>query len=101
MPLEQYNNRQKMGSEYSGVERTTATIQPMPPQALDNGDKLRLGYLTGVEDDTESLEDRRQMVGLRPATGRRPLWLSATGQKSQAEIELPDYYYDDDEDVDL
>lgn len=97
MPLEQYNNRQKTGSEYSGVERTTASIQPMPGEALTNGEKLRLGYLTGVEDDTESLEDRRQAVGLRPATGKRPLWLSATGQRSEAEIRLPDHYNDDEE----
>lgn len=100
MPLEYYNNHQKTGTEYSGVERTTASIQPMPAPALSPADHLRLGYLTGVEHDTESLEDRRQAVGLRPATGKRPLWLSATGQRSEAEIRLPDHY-NDDEDVTL
>lgn len=87
-----YNARQLTGSEYGGVERTTATIQPKDPEALDNGEKLRLFYLTGQMQDTEALEDHRQMLGLLPADGQRPKWLIETGQKSQAEIELPEYF---------
>jgi hypothetical protein len=78
-------SRQLTGSEYSGVERTVATIQPMPASELTSGDLLRLGYLTGREDQPESLEDRRQMLGLLPASGQRPNWLGGTGQTSEAE----------------
>lgn len=85
MGYEQYTGRQRGGSEYSGVDRTRATIQPKHSSALVNDEVLRLGYLTGDEQDTESLEDRRQMLGLRPADGARPKWLSNTGQASEAE----------------
>jgi len=71
--------RQAEGSEFGGVQPTLAGgIQPKGPEALTPGEKLRLGYVTGVEDDTNiqtNLEDRRQMMGLRPASGARPLWL--------------------------
>ena len=87
MGYEDYTPRQRGGSEYGGVQPTPATIQPMPPEALSAADQLRLGYVSGVETDTESPEDRRQMLGLRPADGRRPSWLSNTGQQSQAQIE--------------
>jgi len=87
MGYEDYTARQKAGSEYGGVERTTATVQPKPREAILPGEQLRLGYLTGVEDNTESLEDRRQMMGLRPADGKRPSWLSKTGKASEAEIQ--------------
>lgn len=70
---------QAEGSEYGGVEETIAGgIQPKGVDALTNGELLRLGYLTGVEDNTDRLvniDDRRQMMGLRPADGRRPWFL--------------------------
>lgn len=78
--------RQRTGSEFGGVETTKATIQPKGVDALTNGDRLRLGYLTGVENNPESMEDRRQMLGLRPASGRRPFFLLNTGQRSELEI---------------
>lgn len=78
--------RQRSGSEFGGVETTKATIQPKGASALSNGDRLRLGYLTGVENNTESWEDRRQMLGLRPASGRRPWFLLKTGQPSELEV---------------
>jgi hypothetical protein len=90
MAIRKPTDRQKSGSEYSGVLRTTAGVQPQDSSALTNGEILHLGYATGVENDTESFEDRRQMMGLRPADGKRPNWLLQTGQKSQAEIEHPD-----------
>lgn len=68
-----FTPRQRSGSEFGGVDETYATLQPTY-DVLSNADKLRLEYLTGV-DNTESFEDRRQMLGLRPATGARPLWL--------------------------
>lgn len=72
------DRRQLGGSEYGGSPDTIAGgIQPKPEEALTNGEKLRLGYLVGDESGNhpDSLEDRRQMLGLRPADGRRPLWL--------------------------
>jgi len=76
MGYNDYAPDQLTGSEYGGINNTFSSIQPKPPEALDNADKLRLGYLTGVEDDSRSIEDRRQFCGLRPADGRRPRWLS-------------------------
>lgn len=90
-----YTPRQMSGSEYGGVEETRATIQPKPPEALDNGEKLRLGYLTGQEVDTEALEDHRAFLGLLPAQkGSRPKWLTNANreQLSQAQIEHPELY---------
>jgi len=73
---------QRMGSEYGGVQYqsriVTNTVQPKVPEALTADERLRLGYLTGVEDNSMSLEDRRQFVGLRHADGR-PSWF-VTGQ---------------------
>ena len=85
MATQSYNRVQKTGSEFGGIQPTTSTVQPMVPEALNPGEVLRLGYLTGRDWDSMSLEDRRQMLGLRPASGRRPLWLEETGQKSEAE----------------
>lgn len=77
--------RQLTGSEFGGVERTSSTIQPKGADALSNGDRLRLGYLTGEENNPESIEDRRQMLGLRPSDGRRPMFLLETGKRSLLE----------------
>jgi hypothetical protein len=88
-----YTARQMSGSEYGGVEETVATVQPKPPEALDNGEKMRLFYLTGQEVDTETIEDHRQMLGLLPANGQRPKWLLQTGAGlSQVEIEHPELF---------
>lgn len=76
----------KQGSEYSGVPTTSATIQPKGADALTNGDRLRLGYLTGTETDPDSIEDRRQMMGLLPADQARPVWLRSTGRESLAQV---------------
>lgn len=83
---ESYSAKQRAGSEYGGVADSPNTLQPIPPSALDNGELLRLGYLTG-EEDAESLEDRRQFYGLRPAGGERPYWLGNTGKESLADIQ--------------
>lgn len=73
---------QRMGSEYGGVQYAARvvknTVQPMEADALSSAERLRLGYLTGREDDTMSLEDRRQFYGLRHSDGR-PSWF-VTGQ---------------------
>jgi hypothetical protein len=95
MTIRNPDSRQITGSEYSGVDETKATIQPKGAEALNNGDILRLGYLTGEESDTESLEDRRQFLGLHPATGPRPNWLKNTGQEAYAETDLENYLGDD------
>ena len=87
MPLDDYSAAQQQGSEYGGVDRTMATVQPKGAQALSNGDKLRLGYLTGVPDDPETLEDHRQFWGLRPADGARPFWVENTGMESEAQVQ--------------
>lgn len=90
-------SRQLSGSEFGGVEETRATVQPKAAEALSPGERLRLGYLTGNEQYAESLEDRRQMLGLRPADGRRPNWLTHTGpmhsegelvQEAQTQLEV-------------
>jgi len=75
--------RQMEGSEFGGVENTTATIQPKPPEALTPGERLRLLSLTGQDTDTEALLDRRAMWGL--STEGRPNWLGGTGKESEAE----------------
>lgn len=70
---------QASGSEYGGVRDTYAGgIQPKNPEDLTNTEILRLGYLVGVEnqiDPRNNIEDRRQALGLRPASGKRPEWL--------------------------
>lgn len=78
-------SRQLTGSEFCGVERTVSTVQPTPADTLTNAERLRLGYLTGDEKNAESVEDRRQFWGLRPADGKRPNWLQNAGIESEAE----------------
>lgn len=90
---QQYTARQMTGSEYGGVEETVASIQPKPPEALDNGEKLRLGYLTGQELDTEKIEDHRAFYGLLPAGNRRPKWLTHTGYGDpEIQIQHPELF---------
>lgn len=74
------------GTEYGGLESTPATIQPKGADSLSNGDKLRLGYLTGEENNPDSIEDRRQMMGLLPADRARPMFLRGTGRLSLAQV---------------
>jgi hypothetical protein len=93
------DSRQLAGTEYGGVQPTLAGgIQPKPSGALDNGELLRLGYLTGNEFETRrdiSLEDRRQMMGLLPAEGGRPVWLEKVNPEDDirrvSEAELQGY----------
>lgn len=90
--------RQLSGSEFGGVGETRNTLQPKGRDALTPGDELRLGYLVGNETDTlqltvNSIEDHRQMLGLKPASDRRPTWLAGTGRTAEAEVlgvEYPD-----------
>lgn len=90
--------RQLHGSEYGGVGETRNTLQPKGAEAITAADELRLGYLVGDLSDPEqhtvlSLEDRRQMLGLKPAGDRRPIYLANTGRTAEAEIygaEYPD-----------
>lgn len=73
-----YSQRQRMGTEFGGVEDPIAGgIQEKGTDALTPGEKLRLGYRTGVEDSTQlvNIDDLRQFIGLRPADGRRPWFL--------------------------
>lgn len=66
------------GSEYGGTQETIAGgIQPKRDEALTPGEHLRLSYMTGIDtvQDPHTLDDRRQFLGLRPADGRRPVWL--------------------------
>lgn len=89
-------NVQIDGSEYGGaVSRNT--VQPKGAAALTSGEQLRLMSLVGDLSDPlqinpiTSLEDSRQMLGLRPASGTRPNWLAGTGRTPQAEIEGAQY----------
>lgn len=90
--------RQLTGSEYGGVGETRNTLQPKGKEALTPSDELRLGYLVGDTSDPRqltlnSLEDRRQALGLKPASNRPPVWLANTGRPAEAEIlgvEYPD-----------
>lgn len=81
---------QLQGTEYSGVQPTLAGgIQPKDPEALTNGELLRMGYLTGNESETRrqfNLEDRRQAMGLRPAEGTRPLWLDEVNPENDPRL---------------
>lgn len=85
------NRWQPQGSEFGGVQPTIAGgIQPKGEDALDNGDRLRLGYLTGQEDNTDmynNIDDRRQMLGLRPASGQRPIWLDNVSPTDDPRLE--------------
>lgn len=90
--------RQLGGSEYGGVGETRNTVQPKgSPDDLKNGELLRLGYLTGDTSDVRqetplSLEDHRQMLGLKPAGDSRPTWLAnATPRDTLAQIEGAQY----------
>lgn len=88
--------RQLEGSEYGGVGETRNTLQPKGAEALTASDELRLGYLVGETCDPEqltilSIEDRRQMVGLKPAGDRRPNWLANTGRAAEAELQGAEY----------
>lgn len=96
---DQYNEYQLGGSEYGGVGPTRNTVQPKGGDALSAGEKLRLGYLVGDLTDPlnqqpeVSLEDRRQMLGLKSAGVDRPVWLAGSGRVPEAEIlgiEYPD-----------
>lgn len=90
-----YTPKQEDGSEFGGtISRNT--IQPKQSEALSAGEELRLTYLVGDLSDTLqetplSLEDRRQALGLKPASDQRPNWLGNTGKMSRAELELEDY----------
>lgn len=86
--------RQLAGSEYGGVAETRNTVQPKgSPDDLTPGEILRLGYLTGDTTDVRqetvlSLEDHRQMLGLKPAGDTRAVWLANTSPRATlAEIE--------------
>ncbi len=100
-----YTPTQLEGSEFGGVARTRNTVQPKGDEALTAAERLRLGYLTGSTADplqvTElSLEDKRQMMGLKPSQIDRPVWLSGTGRIPLAEImgvEYPDELAIEDE----
>lgn len=90
-----YTANQNDGSEFGGTSSRN-TIQPKGSDALTAGEKLRLTYLVGDISDSlqvtpDSLEDRRQMLGLKPASNERPRWLGNTGRVSRAELELPNY----------
>ena len=90
--------RQLAGSEYGGVGETRNTIQPKgSPDDLTPGEILRLGYLTGDTTDVRqetvlSLEDHRQILGLKPAGDSRPVWLAnASARATEAEIQGAEY----------
>lgn len=91
-----YTPAQLAGSEYGGTTSRN-TVQPKGAEALSSGDELRLGYLVGSTSDPlqldpiASLEDRRQMMGLKPSTNQRPLWLDETGRVPEAAIQGADY----------
>lgn len=99
---ERYTAKQRAGSEFGGtVSRNT--VQPKGGEALTPGEQLRLGYLVGdlsdpLQETPHSLEDRRQMLGLKPAGNERPRWLAGTGKVTEAFIrglEYPDELADD------
>lgn len=77
----------KEGSEYGGIDNTYNTTQPKPASAMTTAEQLRLGYLTGQDQNWKSLEDRRQMMGLRPANGRHPEWLKNVSPSDRPELE--------------
>lgn len=90
-----YTPQQREGSEFGGTDSKN-TIQPKGRDALTAGEELRLTYLVGDLTDTLqqtplSLEDRRQMLGLKPSSNERPNWLGNTGKISRAELELENY----------
>lgn len=78
------------GTEYGGApsEFRYNNLQPKPAGAqLSAREQLYLGYMTGEDDgDWRSLEDRRQMMGLRPASGTRPEWLTHVSPRDRLEL---------------
>lgn len=91
-----YTPQQREGTEFGGAQSLN-TVQPKGADALTSGDVLRLGYLVGDASDPLqqqiplSLEDKRQMLGLKPAGDRRPIWLAGTGRTPLAEMEGAEY----------
>lgn len=91
---EQFPPEAMNGTEFGGApaEDRWNTLQPRRGDDYSTAEQLRSGYTTG-EDDWRALEDRRQMMGLRPADGAHPRWLvnvSPTGDHrldSEAQIE--------------
>lgn len=83
--------RQAQGSEFTGIQPTLAGgIQPKGTEALTPGEKLRLGYVTGNEDNThrdQNLDDHRQAMGLRPAEGTRPMWLDHVNDEEDLRLQ--------------
>ena len=53
----------KTETEYKGTVPTSNTVTPQPAKLLSPSEKLRLGYLTGQEDDTEAPRDPAHMHG--------------------------------------
>lgn len=97
-----YSSFQKSGSEYGGVPHTPSGVQPKPPEALSNSERLHLGYATGEEDKWYSIEDHRQMLGLRPASGRRPLWLTHVSPTNDPRLDsVAELQVEVQEDIDL
>lgn len=92
-----YTPAQLAGSEFGGTSAARNTVQPKGANALSSGETLRLEYLVGSDNDPlqldplASLEDARQMMGLKPASNRRPLWLDETGRVPEAAIQGADY----------
>lgn len=87
MATREYDNVQRSGTEYGGLQHTPSGIQPKPSEAFTSGEILRLGYTTGNENDYQSIDDTRQMLGLRPADGRRPLWLRGASPTGDPRLE--------------
>lgn len=85
-----YTDQQWYGSEFGGItEPTRNTVQPKGRDSLTAAEELRLLRTTGDLSDTiqqtpMSLEDRRQMLGLKPAGNTRPNWLGNTGRRPYA-----------------
>jgi hypothetical protein len=96
---DRYTGLQKEGSEFGGIDSPRGGVQPKGADALSAAEKLRLFYSVGDITDTLkqtnlSLDDRRQMLGLKPAGDLRPNWLANTGRVPRAEIELPELWPD-------
>lgn len=88
-----YTPQQWDGTEFGGTDDRTNTLQPKGRDSLTAGEELRLFYTVGDLTDplqqTElSLEDRRQMLGLKPASNRPPNWLLNTGRPPRAVTEV-------------
>lgn len=102
--MRNYSNFQRTGTEYGGVAHTPSGIQPKPAEAFTNSDRLRLGYTTGEEENWQSIEDLRQMVGLRPANGGRPQYIGHASVEGDPRLKpLIDDYIEDylEESIDM